>query len=199
MFTGIIDHCGRIKRIEDIAAGKRLWISCQFENLIEGESISVDGACLTVVSPQQQEFACDVSPETVKLTKIAQAKLGDKVNLERALRLSDRLGGHFVSGHVDQMCQVSKIQQLNAFTHIHFSGLAADSIHLLVKKGSITINGVSLTLNAVSNSSFEVMLIPETLEKTNLSDLRENNLVNIEYDMMAKLVSNYLDAKKSPF
>ncbi len=196
MFTGIIDHCGTIKRIEATAAGKRLWITCQFENLVEGESISVDGACLTVVSPQQHEFACDVSPETLKLTTIAQLKLGDKVNLERALQLSDRVGGHFVSGHVDQMCQVTKIQKLNEFTHIHFSGFTSDSLHLLVKKGSITINGVSLTLNEVSASSFEVMLIPETWEKTNLSDLQENDLVNIEYDMMAKLVSNYLNAHK---
>src|SRR3990167_5994784 len=102
MFTGLIDHCGVIQKIEKTPQTLRLWVDCQFNDMVEGESITVDGACLTAILPKPGQFCCELSPETVTLIIAKQYEKGTFVNLERSLRLSDRLGGHFVSGHVEQ-------------------------------------------------------------------------------------------------
>src|SRR3989338_9805286 len=109
MFTGLIDHYGTIQKIEKTPKTLRLWIDCQFGDLTEGESITVDGACLTAILPKSKQFCCELSPETVALTIAKQYEKGTLVNLERSLRLSDRLGGHFVSGHVEQVGQVKSV------------------------------------------------------------------------------------------
>lgn len=188
MFTGIIDHCGVIKTIDNSNGSCRLLISSQFDGLVLGESISVNGICLTVTSIQGHSFTCDLSPETLNVTTAKNFKENQSVNLERALQLSSRLGGHFVSGHVDQVARVKSITKKNEFTEIMFFGINEDNKRLITKKGSISINGVSLTLNDVKEDTFGVMLIPHTLEVTNLSELIEGSEVNIEFDMIARII-----------
>lgn len=197
MFTGIIDHCGQIKNIE-IRADNYLQftIKSDFEDLKLGESIAIDGICLTVTSHQQGCFTVDLSSETIDLTLAAHYAVGDTVNLERALRLTDRLGGHFVTGHVDALAQVSKILPGDGFLEIYVNQIK-DGSSFLVKKGSIAINGVSLTINEVIGQQFKIMLIPHTLSITNLSHLKEGSFVNLEYDYLAKLVINQMQREKA--
>lgn len=191
MFTGYIEHRGHISRIIDLNHGKRLYIECDYDDLSEGESIAVDGVCLTVSAHQPHEFACDVSPETLQVSHIANFQVGTKVNLERSLRLTDRLHGHFVMGHVDQICRLAAKTDWTDFQEYRFSGVQPEARKFLVPKGSIAINGVSLTLNQIDEDGFEVMLIPETLHRTNLVDLAVGQMVNVEYDYLAKIVVNY--------
>ena len=190
MFTGLVDHCGVITEVSDTAAGKTVWIETRFNDLIEGESIAIDGVCLTVTQPEQLIFRSDISPETLEVTCAQNFAKGQGVNLERALRLTDRIGGHFVTGDIDVTCRLSEKKNHDEFIMYRFAGLAAIDRQFLVKKGSIAINGVSLTLNRVYNDGFEVMLVPHTLERTNLGQLQIDDTVNIEYDYLAKIVLN---------
>jgi riboflavin synthase len=189
MFTGIIDHCGKILKIETIPSGIKLKIQTQFKDLELGESIAINGMCLTVTEFDATSFCCDISPESLNVTTSKNFQENQKINLERALQLSSRLGGHLVSGHVDQMCYVKSIRHVDAFIEMIFAGLENEANVLMIKKGSITVNGVSLTINDVSNDGFSVMLIPHTLERTQLADLREKDAVNIEFDMMARIIA----------
>jgi|JI102314DRNA_FD_contig_51_693835_length_789_multi_3_in_0_out_0_2 riboflavin synthase len=190
MFTGFIDHCGEILAVEPLSVGKRLLIACNYEDLAQGESIAINGACLTVSEHDNKQFWCDLSPETLAATAVNQLMPGDLVNLERSLKINDRLHGHFVLGHVDQVCKVVRKKVLEDFTEYAFDGVLADKKNFLVKKGSIAINGVSLTLNDIMPDAFDVMLIPETLRKTNLGLLKIGDSVNVEYDYLAKIICN---------
>src|SRR5258708_6733090 len=138
MYTGIVDHLGEIINLQATAAGVKLTIKTNFEDIMPGESILIDGICVTAIEPQQQEFACDLSPETLKLTTAKNFKLGAKVNLERSLQLGDRFGGHFVMGHVDTIAQISLIQVMGDFTRVCFNGLSAEDMAHIVKKGSVS-------------------------------------------------------------
>lgn len=196
MFTGIIDHTGKITRIEPMADGLLFWISTQFSSIKLGESISIDGACLTVVDLKEGQFSVQLSPETLRLTTASHYQVGTEVNLERALKLGDVLGGHWVTGHVDKTVKVQKITQHKEFTEINFSDTSAEHRDLIIHKGSVCINGVSLTINEKTPSGFSVMIIPHTAKITNLSSLEIGSIVNIEYDSMAKIITqqvqNYL-------
>lgn len=192
MFSGIIDHCGTILALEKQANNLKAVISCQFSELVSGESIAVDGICLTVVDPQEKQFTCDISIQTLNLTTAKTFIVGQKVNLERALCLGDRVGGHMVSGHVDQRAIVQAIEHENGFTKMRIGNIAAEQMPYLIKKGSIAINGVSLTINNVTKDGFEIMLIPHTLERTNLNYLKRDDTVNIEFDTTVKTIINYL-------
>jgi riboflavin synthase len=199
MFTGIIDHFGTITKIENIpggikTSGIKLWIQTNFNDLELGESISVNGICLTVTEFKQNIFCCDLSSETLKTTTAQFFKNNQSVNLERALQLSSRIGGHLVSGHVDQVAYVKNIHQENEFTEMTFSGVEKENRKLMTKKGSIVINGVSLTVNQLAENDFTVMLIPHTLERTMLKDLRETDAVNIEFDMIARMIAEHIKA-----
>jgi riboflavin synthase len=197
MFTGIIDHCGQILSIERHDSNYRLTISSHFDDLQLGESIAVDGACLTVTASTQQSFSADISPETMRLTLASQYQPGMQVNLERSLRLSDRLGGHFVMGHVDGMGILTRREPTGEFIVFEISQIPSDCQPYLTTKGSIAVNGVSLTLNEVSKNKVKLMLVPHTLAKTNLSLLQEGDKINIEFDYLAKLVINQLGFEKS--
>lgn len=190
MFTGIIDHCGTITQIETIPNGLRLCIKHNFTDLQLGESISIDGICLTVTHFQDAIFTCDLSPETVNLTTAKHFKIDQKINVERALLPTTRLGGHFVLGHIDQCATVKIIKKINEFTEITFSNLNEQAKQLIFKKGSIAINGVSLTINELTEDGFTVMLIPHTLEHTNLAALKTNDAVNVEFDILMKQPSS---------
>ncbi len=193
MFTGLIDHCGIIREINRTKNALHAIIECTFSDLIEGESIAVDGICLTAIHPQATIFAVDISPETLQLTTAEQFVPGNKVNLERALRMGDRLGGHWVTGHVDQRATAHKIISHQDFVELQITGVAKEAMPYLVKKGSIAVNGVSLTINEVLPEGFQVFLIPHTLQRTNLQILQEGSLVNLEFDFMAKTIFKQLE------
>jgi riboflavin synthase len=192
VFTGIVDHCGNIAKLETKLGALRIEIHSHFSDLALGESILVDGMCLTVNALVNNGFQCDLSPETLRVTTAGNWQIGAAINLERALRPFDRLSGHFVTGHVDQLAHLVERQDHQAFTVLHFNGIHPQHYSWLVKKGSITVNGVSLTVNEVSDEGFVVMLIPHTLQCTNLSQLSPGDAVNLEFDLLAKLVTNHL-------
>jgi riboflavin synthase len=206
MFTGIIDHCGEIETIEAISGGIRLGIRSQFKQFTLGESICVDGICLTVTETQHHIFYCDISPETLMISTAKYFTPKQLVNLEKSLTLSTPLGGHIITGHIDAEIKVKNVIKKDLFLQIDFEvSSKSDSnpesksddnysscLNYIVKKGSIAINGVSLTVNEVFDHNFSVMLIPHTLEKTNLSTLKPGDCVNAEWDYFAHYVINYL-------
>ncbi|MEI7456172.1 MAG: riboflavin synthase [Nitrosomonadales bacterium] len=193
MFSGIIADVGIITRAADREGGLRLSVEAEvlgMEDVQIGDSIAVNGVCLTVVTLAGREFTVDVSRETLNCT-VGLAHQGNHVNLEKALRLSDRLGGHLVSGHVDGVGAVV------AFNDIGESWrLVVRAPHSLAKfiavKGSITINGVSLTVNHVAGAEFEVNLIPHTLDVTTLNELKTGAQVNLEIDLIARYVERMM-------
>lgn len=191
MFTGLIDHQGTITHLEALSSGIRLGIQHAFKDLELGESIAVDGCCLTVLSDNNGVFHCDVSPETCKLTTLKTYQIGQVVNLERALLPTTRMGGHFVTGHIDQTAQVKTIQKQGDFIEMIVTGFKNEKA--LLKKGSIAINGVSLTINEVKQNEISLMLIPLTLEKTNLKNLREKEFVNIEFDLLTRMIAKQIE------
>lgn len=200
MFSGIVEEIGKISTITDTADGRRLRINA---NVVVGDaklgdSISCGGACLTIVAFGPFFFDVEATHETLRRTKLGTLRAGDQINLERALRVSDRLGGHIVSGHVDAVGKVHAIRAEGFSRIIEFS-VTSDLFPFFVEKGSVTIDGVSLTvayLNTTSSKEFvfAVALIPHTLEVTTLSELKVGDPINVEADLIgkyvAKLVSN---------
>lgn len=186
MFTGIVDHCGELLSIER-GETLRFWIASLFMDLSLGESVAVDGVCLTVTDLRDNQFACELSPETLNITTAGTYKVGQSLNLERAMRFSDRISGHLVTGHVDNTLLISAIKAHQDFTQIDFPGVSEENQRYLIAKGSVAIDGVSLTVNQVYDDGFSVMLIPHTLGRTNLSGLLKGKAVNVEWDYLAKL------------
>lgn len=191
MFTGIVDHCGKVGGIEPIDGGKRIRFFTQYTDLSLGESVSVRGACLTVTDSGPGWFSVDISTETIK--KTADYIVGAAVNMERSLRMGDRMGGHWVTGHVDESTLVLAAEPVGECCELRIGSLR---LELLVSKGSICVDGVSLTINTTDRSGFSVMLIPHTLERTTLKELTPGARVNLEYDFMAKMVVNQMEIWK---
>jgi riboflavin synthase len=200
MFTGIITHLGRIDSVVAAQGGMRLRIACPGlagEDLQLGESIAVSGVCLTVTGFDGGGFGADVSGETLRLTTLGGRGAGSAVNLERALRAGDRLGGHLVSGHVDGVGTLRAIDDDGLSQRYAFDVPAALRRYLAVK-GSIAVDGVSLTVNAVDATGFAVNLVPHTLVHTTLGTLRAGDAVNLEVDQVARYVERLLAAPNSP-
>ncbi len=195
MFTGIVDHVGQIVAGRDGAGSLRLTIQTSFAELVPGESIAVDGACLTVIDPKPGTFDCELSSETLQKTVARRYETGGVVNLERAMRLGDRLGGHLVSGHVDGTACVKSVEPEHEFWKVTFEAVAPEFRPLLLNKGSVAIQGTSLTVNVVLNGgeSFAVMLIPHTLERTNLKTLKVGQMVNVEFDSFVKVLKHQVE------
>lgn len=193
----MVEEIGRVEALEQLKGTLRLWISTPFEDLQTGESVSVDGACLTVVSHSRGTFQCDVSPETLSLTIANGYEVGSLVNLERALKVGDRMGGHWVTGHVDTSLAVTQKEERSDCLWLRFDGFHKSERALVSRKGCITLNGVSLTVNEVGDSHFTVLLVPHTLAQTNLKDLKAGSPVNIEWDWMAKVVLEALQTRFS--
>lgn len=193
MFTGLIETTGVIGRCDRTAGGVRLLLSSSLPvaELSMGESIAVDGVCLTVTSFSDKGFTVDVSPESLAATTLGGKKTGARVNLERALKLSDRLGGHLVSGHVDGQATLQSVRRTGEFERLEFSAPPA-LLSLMIVKGSVAIDGISLTINTVETSSFSVMIIPHTLEHTTLRERTPGDRVNIENDMIGKYVEKFV-------
>jgi riboflavin synthase len=188
MFTGIIAAVGRIGKAVPVRGGRRLVIDAaglSLRDVATGDSIAVNGACLTVVARKARTFEVDVSRETLACTTGLAA--GNRVNLEKALRLADRLGGHLVSGHVDGVGTVARVEKAGASREIAVKAPAKLSKYL-ARKGSVTVNGVSLTVNGVKGAEFTVNVIPHTFAATNLGELRAGGKVNLEVDMLARYI-----------
>ncbi len=187
MFTGIIEEKGKVKRILKTRLGLRLSIEANrvLEGTQVGQSIAVDGVCLTAVLIKGHLFEADVMAETLKVTTLGKLRVGNEVNLERALRFSDRLGGHLVSGHVDSMGRIEAIRREGGSSAYEIA-LEKEILAKLVVKGSIAIDGISLTIQAIKKKGFIVSIIPHTLAITTLAAKKKGSLVNIEVDMMGK-------------
>lgn len=197
MFTGIVQGLAKVIEIRPSGGGVVLYLEADFDltDPQEGESIAVNGACLTARDIQGRRFFADVSPETLSRTGLALLQTGSQVNLERALQLSDRLGGHIVSGHIDCLATVEERRATGDFTHFTFS-LPQDLMKYVIEKGSITINGVSLTVNSCEGNRFSVSIIPHSLSVTTLGLLQNGNKVNIEVDILGKYVEKLLTFNK---
>jgi riboflavin synthase len=193
MFTGLVEDVGKVYRWQIRRGSGILTLNTHFplREVPIGSSIAVNGACLTVVDKARGRFTVDVSPETLKRTNLRKIRSGDPVNLERPLRLSDRLGGHLVTGHVDGVGVVMEIKKKGEFTFFLFQ-VTAPLYLLLVPKGSVAVDGISLTVNECEKQRFSVAVIPFTLAHTNLRRRKVGDKVNIETDIVGKYVQRLL-------
>ncbi len=197
MFTGIVAGTGKIESIEPRQASHRMSITTDLDlsDGKVGESIAINGCCLTVVSWVESGFEVDVAKESLKVTTLGELQLGSVVNLERAMRLSDRLGGHWVQGHVDGVGTLER-REPESEGELWSIAYPEELGRYMVPKGSITMDGVSLTLNAVSPQAFEIFLIPHTLEVTNLGERQPGDHLNLEVDILGKYIETLMAKRR---
>ncbi len=193
MFTGLIEAVGTVQALEPRGEGAaRLILEVPMASeLLLGESLAVNGCCLTVTSTEKESVAFDLLGETLARTNLGALRPGVRVNLERALRADGRFGGHFVQGHIDTTAEVLEAEHRGADFKI-IIGLPSGAGGFFVEKGSIAVNGVSLTVAALEADAFSLWIIPHTLQETNLGDLKVHDRVNLEYDMLAKYAARQL-------
>lgn len=196
MFTGIIEELGSVRSIEERGDNARIVISARIvtEGTNHGDSISVNGVCLTALDVHPDSFAADVSMETLARSTLGSLRPGTPVNLERAVTPATRLGGHIVQGHVDARGQLAKVEDHGESWTVRFT-YPKDIGRYLVFKGSVAVEGISLTIAGLTNDYFEVAIIPKTWEVTNLSHLKPGDDVNLEVDVIAKYVERLLEAR----
>jgi riboflavin synthase len=199
MFTGIIEELGRIREWHPHAKGARLVIECEqvLTDAREGCSIAVNGVCLTALDLQERSFAADLAPETLQRSNLGSSLLGDLVNLERPMMLNDRLSGHIVQGHVDATGELIRLEELgdgNWWLTVE----VPERLHkFLVEKGSITMDGISLTVAKLEDPYFSVAIIPHTYQVTNLKNRKAGDRVNLEADFLAKHVERLMSYQKN--
>ena len=193
MFTGIVEEIGKVSEFSKRLNGARIKISCL--NILDGtkigDSISINGCCQTVVEIGKDYFISDVSQETLNITNFSELTTGSKVNLERALSPTSRMGGHIVQGHIDCVGRFVSYEKLSNFYDMKFE-IPKKNSKYIVKKGSIAINGVSLTVAEIENNTITVAIIPHTYINTSLSDLKAGDSVNIETDILGRYVEKFL-------
>ena len=192
MFTGLIEKVANVKKILIDNQGAKLFFEADFANVEIGSSIAINGVCLTMTKVENNLYSADVMKQTLEVTNLKYLKTGDIINLERAMRLSDRLDGHIVTGHVDSVAKVADIVQDGFSKRIRFNS----NLDYIIEKGSVAINGVSLTVAKVYSDGFEVSLIPQTIKDTNLSILKVGDSVNIEFDLFAKYIKKFCTQKE---
>jgi riboflavin synthase len=199
MFTGIVTAVGEVKSVERSAGLARLTIQSPYEDVAIGASIAHDGCCLTVVHAEPRNgglrYVVEAAAETLALTTIGRLEPGEKVNLERSLRAGDELGGHFMLGHVDGVGDVLTVREDGAGWRIKLRPPKSIE-HLIAQKGSIAVDGVSLTVNEVDSAGFSVLVIPHTWAVTTLSRLKPGDKVNLEADMMARYAARLVEARR---
>lgn len=192
MFTGLIQAVGRVASVKGAGESTVVIIDAgglPLGDVTVGDSIACNGICLTVTQLTSHGFTVDVSPETLRVT--TGLAIGMAVNLEKSLRLADRLGGHLVSGHVDGVGEVTAVRPVDANRELSIR-FPADLARYVARKGSMTVNGVSLTVNTVDEGTFSINLIPHTLQATNLKELKQGDKVNLEVDLVARYVERML-------
>jgi riboflavin synthase len=194
MFTGIIEEVGKVVDLRMLAKGAVIAVSCRrvLEGLRIGDSVAVNGVCLTAVEKSSGAFKADVSEESLERSSLGGLKRGSEVNLERALSLGSRLGGHIVQGHVDGVGNLKALRESGEGRVFIFS-LPASIEGYLVEKGSIAIDGISLTVSGLGDGEFSVAAIPHTIDGTNLKGIKAGDVVNLEVDIIAKYVRRYLE------
>ncbi|HKT36490.1 MAG TPA: riboflavin synthase [Nitrospira sp.] len=196
MFTGIVEEMGAVSSVEQTLGGTRVTIlaSTVLGDLKVGDSISVNGTCLTVVAKAGQSFVVEVSPETLSVTTLGRLRGGAPVNLERAMRLNERIGGHLVAGHVDGIGRIrSRRQEGNAIVFV--IDAPSDVLRYCVHKGSVTVDGISLTINDVTDHSFAIAIIPHTAVVTTMGLKQVDDEVNLESDLIGKFVERLLQCR----
>ena len=191
MFTGIIDETGRIKEINEIKGNITIEAYTVVKDVRKGDSISVNGTCLTVTEYSKNFFTADLSPVTTQRTNFLELAAGDMVNLERALQAQSRMGGHFVLGHVDCKGQVVTVKEESNTLYIQFR-YPSEYSKYIADKASIAVNGVSLTVAFFKENYFTVVLIPHTLTNCNLTELKPEDAVNLEFDILSKYIERLL-------
>lgn len=198
MFTGIIEEIGKVEKIEPIQGGKRLFVSCNtvLEDLKSNDSVSVNGVCLTAVKVESKGFGSDAVGETLNKTTLANVKVNEPVNLERAMKLNERLGGHMVQGHVNGIGTITQITKLgqNYFVEIE---IPSDISKYTIAEGSIAVDGISLTIAKLNGNKIGISIIPHTWTNTNLQTKKIGDKLNIETDFIAKYVEKLLSIKES--
>jgi riboflavin synthase len=190
MFTGLIEEVGAVAH----RSGADLTILAEvvLEDLQEGDSIAIDGACLTAVNVQEDRFVVQMSPETMERSTLGSLRPGDAVNLERAMAMGDRFGGHFVQGHVDGVGRIEDVRQQGEFSLWRFRA-PDEASRYLIPKGSVAVDGISLTVVEPKGDVFDVAVIPETLQRTKLPSKRAGDSVNIEADMLGKHIFTFIN------
>lgn len=197
MFTGIVEECGEVAGLEPVETGAVLRVGSSFAGDTEiGESVAVNGACLTVTEVSDGAMRFDLLHETLRLTNLGDLETGGPVNLERSLRIGDRLSGHFVQGHVDACAEVLAYERSGQDHRLEVA-LPGDFAHLVVHKGSICVNGISLTVAELAEKSFTIWIIPHTHEITSLRSVATGSRVNLEFDLLAKHIDRLLAARTS--
>ena len=193
MFTGIIEELGTVKGVRRQSEGIRLSVTAKLvmDGMKTGDSIAVNGVCLTVTEFDNISFTADVSGETVKRSNLGKHRAGDKVNLERPMKLSDRLGGHLVAGHVDGIGVVRGVERKGGMLLFTFE-VPTEVQQYLIQKGSIAIDGISLTVNKVNGNRYTVTVIPHTADMTTLGFKKTGDMVNLEADMIGKYVERFI-------
>ena len=199
MFTGLIEGRGRLARIVPQGPDAVLVVAPPWplSETVLGESVAVNGACLTVTGTSGEGFSLDVSAETLSRTTLGRLRPGAVVNLERAMKLGERLGGHLVSGHVDCVGALARIERLGSSTRLTVN-IPPEHLRLVVEKGSVAVDGVSLTVNQVGAAGFSLNIIPHTLAATTLKLVKEGDSVNIETDLIGKYVARLLNRDDGP-
>lgn len=194
MFTGLVEGAGLVARVTPKGPDAELLIEPPWplDQVVLGESVAVNGACLTVTKLEGRGFCLDVSAESLARTNLGGLRRGGKVNLERAMQLGDRLGGHLVTGHVDCLGGITAMSQVGSSTRIEVS-VPKEHLKFLVEKGSVALDGISLTVNKVSETGFELNIIPHTMGATTLALAKEGDSVNIETDLIGKYVARLMN------
>jgi len=191
MFTGLVQDKARVAAVERNGGGVRLTVETRVDPIARGDSVAINGVCLTAVEAGGGRFSADVMEETLRRSSLARLGEGDRVNVEPALQATARLGGHIVQGHVDGLGEVAELRE-EGFARVVRIAAPREILRYVVEKGSIAVDGVSLTVSAVSDDWFETSLIPETLERTTLGDVERGRAVNLEVDVVAKYVEKLI-------
>lgn len=197
MFTGIIESVGKVQHLKREGKNLHIRVEADFSNELKiDQSVAHNGVCLTVVEKTPTHYTVTAIDETLKRTNLGDLQVGDQLNLERGMRMTDRLDGHIVQGHVDQTAICTKITEEKG-SHIFYFEYDASQQNYTIEKGSITVNGVSLTVVDSEKNSFSVAIIPYTLEHTTFKQLKVGDTINLEFDVIGKYVKRLLDLRKS--
>lgn len=195
MFSGIIEGLGEVKALRKEQGNLHITLKSDFTTELKiDQSIAHNGVCLTIVDINNDEYTVTAIAETIQKTNFGSFKIGDMVNLERAMKLGDRLDGHIVQGHVDQTAVCKRVEEANGSWVFTFEYDASQN-NITVEKGSVCVNGVSLTVVDSKNNSFSVCIIPYTFENTNFKNIRSGTIVNLEFDILGKYISKLMQAK----
>lgn len=194
MFSGIVEECALVQQIEHDKENVHITLSCSFVNELKiDQSVAHNGVCLTVVSKTANSYTVTAIQETLLKSNLGTLQVGSKVNVERSMPMNGRLDGHIVQGHVDQTALCTKVEEADGSWYFTFEYKPAQKDYFTVEKGSVTINGVSLTVVNSQLNSFQVAIIPYTFEYTNFHEIKKDSIVNIEFDILGKYIARYME------